>query len=60
MAPDFLQCVAENPSGRVFSRPSLVMLQPSLHEPRGLDLFKKSEDAAVQLVDPAKDQEPIL
>lgn len=34
------QCVAENKNGKVFSHPSLVMVQKPLHEPRGLDLFK--------------------
>ena len=52
------QCVAENRHGRAFSHPSLVMVQESKHEPRGLDLFKNKDETKVELVDAAKEQNP--
>ena len=46
------QCVAENEAGKVFSHPTLVMLQKPQHQPRQLDIFAKKEgDANVELVD---------
>ena len=46
--------MAENVAGKVFSHPSLVMLQKT-HEPRGLDIFNnpaaaKEGDSNVELV----------
>ena len=46
--------MAENVAGKVFSHPSLVMLQKTVHEPRGLDIFNKPAakegDSNVELV----------
>ena len=57
-----MQCVAENAAGKVFSHPSLVMVQKFQHEPRNLDLFKTgaagTAESKVELVDAAKEQNP--
>ncbi len=50
--------MAENIAGKAFSHPSLVMLQKTFHEPRGLDIFNKPAaakegDSNVELVDAA-------
>jgi hypothetical protein len=51
------KCVAENAAGKVFSHPSLVMVQKSVHEPRGLDLFKKPRSNEVELINAANPNE---